>query len=253
MEMTQQGLQKLTKLEADKLVAYLDKVPHPPIWTIGRGWTGLVRGKPIVAGTRITQAESDELFRIGLQPYVAQVNALTKPGTPQRVFEAQVMLAWNIGWAGWKNSSAAKFYRTNRVWNSETIDQLGKLMARYNKVKAKGGGLKVSNGLNNRRAGEIAWMKGANSAPMPVKQKIAAVVGAVSTSAVAVDQSGLTSTVDTASTLQSVIDSAGIFGMTGSTTLAFIGSVLVIGVVGYIVYSKLAGKKDVPDASTLGS
>ncbi len=244
MEMTQQGLNKLTKLEADKLVAYKD---DGGVWTIGRGWTGRVRGKPIGAGTRITQAESDELFRTGLAPYVAQVNALTQPGTPQRVFEAQVMLAWNIGWAGWKHSGAAKFYSTNRVWNNETIAKLGALMKQYNKVRIKGV-LKVSNGLINRRAGEVAWMQGSNSAPMPVKQKVAAAVGVVSGGAAVVDQTGLTDTVDTTNTLQTVIDSAGIFGMTGSTTLAAIGSVLVIGVVAYIVYSKLAGKKDKAEA-----
>lgn len=243
MEMTQAGLNKLTKLEADKLVSYQDDAG---VWTIGRGWTGLVRGRKIGAGMRITQAESDELFRIGLKPYVAQVNALTQPGTPQRVFEAQVMLAWNLGWAGWKTSSAARFYSTNRVWNSNTIAQLGELMKRYNKVRIKGV-LKVSNGLINRRNGEVAWMQGSNSAPMPVKQKVATAVGVVSGGAAVVDQTGLTDSVDTTNTLQSVIDSAGMFGMTGSTTLALIGSVLVIGVVAYIVYSKLAGKKDKAD------
>lgn len=252
MEMTQAGLKKLTALEADKLVAYLDTVPHPPIWTIGRGWTGPVRGAPIRKGTRISQAESDNLFAVGLRPYVAQVNALTKPGTPQRVFEAQVMLAWNIGWSGWKNSSAAKFYSSNRLWNASAIEQLGTLMKRYTKVKAAGGGMKTSNGLVNRRNGEVAWMSG-QSAPMPVKQKVAALVGATAATGTVIDQSGLTDTVDPTSTLQTVVDSAGIFGMTGSTTLACIGSVLVIGVVAYIVYSKLAGKKDKPDASLIGS
>lgn len=239
MEMTQAGLNKLTKLEADKLVSYQDDAG---VWTIGRGWTGLVRRRPIGAGMRITQAESDELFRIGLNPYVKQVNTLTKPGTPQRVFEAQVMLAWNLGWAGWKNSSAAKFYSSNRLWNASAIEQLGKLMKRYNKLHKKGK-LVVSQGLNNRRAQEVAWMTG-SPVPMPVKQKVAASVAAIATTGAVIDQAGLTNTVDTTNTLQSVVDSAGIFGMTGSTTLALIGSVLVIGVVGYIVYSKLAGKKD---------
>lgn len=85
-------------------------------------------------------------------------------------------------------------------------------------------------------------MLGANKAPMPVKQKVAAGLGVVSSAAVAVDQTGLDNSVDTTQTLQSIVDSAGIFGMTGSTTLALIGSVLVIGVVAYIVYSKVAGK-----------
>lgn len=239
MLMTQAGLNKLTKLEADKLVSYQDDAG---VWTIGRGWTGLVRGRKIGPGMRITQDESDQLFRIGLKPYVAQVNALTQPGTPQRVFEAQVMLAWNIGWAGWKNSSAAKFYSSNRLWNASAIDNLGRLMKQYNKIHKKGK-LVVSQGLNNRRAQEVAWMTG-SLAPMPVKQKVAASVAAIATTGTVIDQTGLTDTVDPTSTLQTVVDSAGIFGMTGSTTLACIGSVLVIGVVAYIVYSKLAGKKD---------
>lgn len=247
MEMTPQGLNKLTKLEADKLVAYLDKVPHPAVWTIGRGWTGLVRGKPITAGTKITQAESDYLFAIGLKPYVAQVNSVIKFPVPQRVFEAQVMLAWNIGWAGWRKSSAARFFSNTAHWDSNAIAQLGELMKRYNKVKTKGGGFKISQGLVNRRNGEVAWMNGANVAPMPVKQKVAAGLGVVSTGAVAVDQTGLTSSVDSTNTLQSIVDSVGVFGMSGSTTLAAIGSVLLIGVVGYIVYSQFAGKHDKAD------
>jgi GH24 family phage-related lysozyme (muramidase) len=233
MEMTPQGLNKLDKLEGDKLVAYLDDAG---VWTIGKGWTGLVRGQRIHKGMRITQAESDELFRIGLKPYVAQVNALIKFPVPQRVFEAQVMLAWNIGWVGWKKSSAAQFFSRNSTWNAETIAQLGALMKRYNKIK-KNGKFVVSNGLNNRRSQEVAWMQGQNKAPMPVKQKVAAAVGVTSAVTVGADQSGIDS-----GTLQSVVDNASIFGMTGSTTLALIGSILVIGVVGYIVYSQVAGK-----------
>ena len=249
MEMTQAGLNKLTKLEADKLVAYRDSAG---VWTIGRGWTGKVRGQHISAGMRITQAESDELFRVGLKPYVAQVNAVTKAGIPQRVFEAQVMLAWNIGWAGWKSSSAAKFYSTNRVWNSETINQLGALMKRYNKITRKGK-LVVSNGLNNRRAQEVAWMLGANKAPMTTKEKIAAGGGAVTTTVVAVDQVRDVIPVDDTGTLQSIVDSVGMFGMSGSTTLAAIGSVVVVGILGYIIYTKFSGKSDKADARTIGA
>ncbi len=231
LKLTPPGEKKLVVLEGDKLVAYQDDAG---VWTIGKGHTG----PDVYKGKKISQQESNRLFEIDQPKYWKPVSKmLPNVPVPQNVLEGLFFFSYNIGAAGFLNSSAAAYFKRMTVFNRDTITQLGVRMKMYNKVTVNGKKV-VSKGLVNRRAQEVAWMLGASTAPVTTKQKVAAVAAIGGGAVGVVDQSGNLPTVDNTGTLQSIVDNVGVFGMSGSTVLATIGSLVVIGVLGYIMYKK---------------
>lgn len=128
----------IKEFEGCKLVAYQDVVG---VWTIGYGWTGLVGGKKICKGMKITQAQADSLLKKGLTSYIANVNKYqVKYNWNQNQFDALVCFAYNIGSI---DGLTAKGTRSN-----------AEIAAKFEAYNKAGG--KVYNGLTRRRKAEKA-------------------------------------------------------------------------------------------------
>lgn len=223
------GRAKLQTLEGVRLNAYLDSAN---VWTIGVGHTGKVGGKTVRKGMSITPAQADQLFQQDIDKFTVGLNRLIKVPVPQSLRDALIMWAFNIGLGAAAGSSAMRLVNKTTNFTPAALAKIGKAMSLYNKVTI-GGKLRVSKGLISRRKQEVQWLM--NGAKEPVGKKVA---GGIAGAGAAVG--GTATVVDQApdGTLQSIVDSSSMFGMSGSTILAAIGSIIVVGVLGYIIYKK---------------
>lgn len=147
MILSEKGIAMLIALEGEKLTAYQDVAG---IWTIGVGHTGLVDGKPISRGMKITQAQSRGLLKADLRAFEHTVNHIIKVRLTQAQFDALVIFAFNIGQAAFANSSAV-----HRINLGEPVERVVERIAVWNKITVNGKKT-VSKGLVNRRNAEIA-------------------------------------------------------------------------------------------------
>ena len=142
--LSQSGRQFLKSKEAWRSKAYQDE---KGVWTIGWGFT-----KGVKPGDTMTQAEGEIRFNSELREYEQGVfNGTKDVETTQGQFDAMVILAYNIGVAGFSTSTVLRQHRAGNytaasrafgLWNMVTVEVNGK------KVKRE------SNGLTNRRREE---------------------------------------------------------------------------------------------------
>ena len=136
---------KLLKyLEGLRLQAYLDTAG---VWTIGYGHTGGVR-----EGQRITPAQADAILHQDLDRYEQGVYDACN-GLPQDPFDAAVLLAFNIGVAAFRGSTAC------RLLQKRDYEGAAKAMQLWNKSMYNGR-LVVDKILTRRREIEARVMLG---------------------------------------------------------------------------------------------
>ena len=136
MHISEKGIKLIQNYEGLRLHAY--KCPAG-IWTIGYGWTGLVNGKPIQAGMKITQQQANDLFKQGIVKYENYVNSLHRDFN-QNQFDALCSFVYNCG-LGCLQSLCRN--RNNK--------QISEALLLYNKANGK-----VLEGLTKRRKAEQA-------------------------------------------------------------------------------------------------
>lgn len=230
MQISAKGKAKLTQLEGDKLVAYQDQAG---VWTIGRGHTGA----DVKPGMRITQARSDQLFDKDLAVRDRQLTkALKGAKVTQDQYDALQMWYYNTG-ANLYSSSVMKAVRAGQ------LHKLPALIKAWKYVTVNGKKV-VSKGLVSRRAQEVKYAKWPTSTASKVTKTVVGVsTGAGAGGVVYENVDAVKQSVDPIADVQPILDSVGILGYSGSTVLAAIGSMIVIGVMGFLVY-KLVTKKD---------
>ena len=102
----------LTTLEGDELKAYKDAVG---VWTISRGVT-----KGVKEGMTITQEQSDKMTEQELDQRAVQLKKLIKVPVHQYEWDANMLLAWNIGIGNYKESTVLR--RLNQKRYKESCD-----------------------------------------------------------------------------------------------------------------------------------
>lgn len=95
----------------------------------------------------LTEAQATELFRKDLAPFEQAVGQAISVGVQQYEFDAMVILAFNIGKTGFRDSSVARI--VNNGAGHPDLAVLEVAWKAWNKSQGK-----VSTGLNNRRAAE---------------------------------------------------------------------------------------------------
>lgn len=102
----------LTTLEGDELKAYKDAVG---VWTISRGVT-----KDVKPGMTITQEQSDKMTEKELDQRAVKLKQLIKVPVHQYEWDANMLLAWNIGIGNYKKSTVLR--RLNQKRYKESCD-----------------------------------------------------------------------------------------------------------------------------------
>lgn len=100
----------LTMLEGDELTAYKDAVG---VWTISRGVT-----KDVKPGMKITQEQSDKMTTDELERRAAVMKKLIKVPVHQYEWDANMLLAWNIGIGNYKESTVLRLLNQKRYKES---------------------------------------------------------------------------------------------------------------------------------------
>lgn len=101
--------------EGTKYVPYRDL---GGVLTVCMGYTG----KDIVVGKRYTDAECKQLLRTELASHGKGVLSCTTRPLKQNEYEAYTLFAYNVGVAGFCNSTSAKLFNAGR--NKEACDRL---------------------------------------------------------------------------------------------------------------------------------
>jgi GH24 family phage-related lysozyme (muramidase) len=95
----------------------------------------------------ISKEQADALFRADAKPFEIAVGEAIKVGVQQYEFDAMVILAFNIGKVGFRNSTVAKLINDPELATSTS--SLENAWKSWNKSQGK-----VNQGLNNRRTAE---------------------------------------------------------------------------------------------------
>lgn len=149
MKLSASGRKFIQAFEGLRLVAY-KAVPTEKYYTIGYGHYG----SDVKEGMRINKSTADELFIKDVARFEKAVNDFVKIDLNQNMFDALVSFSYNVGTAGFANSTLLK--KLNKG------DYLGasKEFAKWNRS-----GGKILNGLVRRRAMELELFR------KPVPQK----------------------------------------------------------------------------------
>lgn len=138
------------------------------VWTIGYGTTSRAGiGLDVRRGMKITEAEAEYYLEKGLQKFAEQIRpAITAP-INENQFGAFLSLAYNIGPAAFKKSSALRHF------NAGNADKAAEAMKLWNKATVDGKRI-VLRGLVNRREDEVRLFKlpTATSVVTPVQESI---------------------------------------------------------------------------------
>lgn len=191
MEMSDNGLRKLTQWEGVVLFAYDDFDPPARrrkikrgdkvngTLTIGIGHTGA----DVHPGMEITEAEARELLRQDLQSFETAVNRAVKVPLSQNQFDALVSFAFNVGVGNFRSSTLLK------KLNQGNYDAVPGELMKWTKSKGK-----QMQGLVNRRSAEAGlWAKGQfvqSSGTVPEKTRAPLVSGNAVAVATTVASSG---------------------------------------------------------------
>lgn len=109
MKTSAAGIAFIEEFEGCDLVARLDTLARPPVWTIGHGETGPY----VVEGMHYTrqQAADGLARRLAAEFEPGVMAAIGGAPVTQAQFDAMVSLAWNIGVGGFAKSSVARLHR----------------------------------------------------------------------------------------------------------------------------------------------
>ena len=130
------GINLIKNFEGCRLSAYRDAVG---VITIGYGWTKAIDGKPLIMGTKITQAKAESLLKEGLKSYESKVNKYdNKYHWNQNQFDALVSFCYNIGNINGLTANGTR-----------SISQIADKFLSYNKANGR-----VIAGLTSRRKEE---------------------------------------------------------------------------------------------------
>lgn len=153
------GLEKITQREGERLVAYRDSVG---IWTVGVGHISDTYFK-VGPGTKITREKSRELLIYDLNEVEELMAKVIKVELNQNQFDALASLIFNIGNGAFRSSTLLK------VLNAKQFDKVPAEIMKWNKGTINGKKVVIP-GLNSRRASEVGqWNKGAFVASRDVK------------------------------------------------------------------------------------
>lgn len=139
LQISDEGADFIGDWEGEELWAYRDV---KGIWTIGIGHIETAH-----EGMVITREEMFELFRQDVERYIDAINRVVTARLTQRQYDALVSLCFNIGVAGFSNSTVC------RMLNQERYLQAADAFLMWNKVRDQGR-LRVVQGLANRRKAE---------------------------------------------------------------------------------------------------
>jgi lysozyme len=125
------------------------------VWTIGYGTTGRAGvGIDPMSGTVITEAEAEYYLEKTMADFSAQIRGAITAPINENEFGAFVSLAYNIGPAGFKRSSALRHFNAGDKSRAAASIEL------WNKA-----GGKVLAGLVRRRKAEVALFQTPDDAP----------------------------------------------------------------------------------------
>lgn len=99
------GVAFLHNEEGLRLKAYKDQIGK---WTIAFGNTFMMNGEAVKEGDELSMDEANQLFAAKIKGYEAAVNKGVKVSITQSQFNALVSLCYNIGTAGFLNSTLLK-------------------------------------------------------------------------------------------------------------------------------------------------
>ncbi len=105
MQISENGINKLTVEEGERLAGYKDSRGIP---TVGVGHTGVVDGKPVYVGMVITKDKSSELLRSDLAWVEKSIATNVKAPLTQNQYDALCSLIFNIGPTAFANSTVLK-------------------------------------------------------------------------------------------------------------------------------------------------
>ncbi len=141
MKISKHGIDFIKSWEKEILTGYDDKFGFA---TIGVGHR-ILKNEPYTIGTKITVAESSRLLVKDLARFEREVKNQSSSPLTQNQYDACVSLLFNIGTAGFHNSSVLRFI------NEENFPLAAKSFLLWNKVRGK-----IVRGLVNRRKAEKA-------------------------------------------------------------------------------------------------
>jgi len=151
LTMSPQAVALLKAIETLRLAPYDDQTSKDiSAWvegaTIGYGHL-IAKGEWATYRDGITEAQAKALFRADAEPFERAVGAAITVNVQQYEFDAMVILAFNIGQSGFRNSSVAKLVNDPKaVTGHASLEDAWKS---WNKSQGK-----VMKGLINRRAAE---------------------------------------------------------------------------------------------------
>lgn len=269
LRVTQAGLDINEAFEGDELKGYICPAGVP---TIGRGitegagltirYTDGVKSRKVRVGKKISQRESDRLYREATDNAAAVLTRLLKREAKPHQFDAMYLLLHNIGTGDLKRGTGGFVGSTVlRKFNAGDIAGASRAFEAWNKITVKRNGKRVkvvAKGLVRRRAAEQALFDGdverayalaqtTRKVPMPQsvekpeKSKSLANEPAVTTGVIvgggtaagkAIEQAeGASSILDT---LTAVKDS--VLGFLDGVPLGTIVPIIALGIAGYLIW-----------------
>lgn len=161
MKVSQACVDLIKEMEGCRLVAYLDTLAEPDVWTIGYGHTG----PDVYRGRVMTQREAEDTLLDRLNhEYGPQVERMLNGApTTQAQFDAMVSLTYNIG-PGGPDEERRGFYDSSirREHIAGNYQAAADAFLLYNKA-----GKNVYRGLERRRAAERALYLSASPPAKP--------------------------------------------------------------------------------------
>lgn len=219
---TPKGRKFIGGWEKKVLVAYRD---GGGVLTIGYGHTTAAGGMKVTAGLKITDQQAEALFTQDLAVAERTVERLTSGvELTDNQFDTLVDFVHNVGPVQFANSTLLKRVQAKRF--KEVPGEFMKWIY-DNGVVVKG--------LRNRRKAEVAlW----NGTMQPKTKKVLTAIGTgiatTGTGAGAVAET--TGNTDIMTTVEPVMSAVSMFGMSGSTILAAVGGVAMLGLGGFLIY-----------------
>lgn len=144
MELSEQGLELLKKLEGFKAKAYKDSAGK---MTIGYGHM-VRKGDGIPDGDVISTIKANDLLRDDVKEASDCVNQAISVHLNQNQFDALVIFVYNIGCYAFQNSTMAQ------LLNKAQYETASKQFIRWNKIHNSQGMFIEVAGLTNRRLAE---------------------------------------------------------------------------------------------------
>jgi len=137
----QAGMDLIKRWEGCKLKAYKDVAG---VWTVGYGLTSAAGFIEVGPDTVLTQEEADWYLEQAVNKYADGIRSAITAPINENQFAAFVSLAYNVGIAGVRRSSAVRHF------NAGHLDKVPRAIRAWNKA-----GGRVVQGLVNRREAEV--------------------------------------------------------------------------------------------------